>query len=121
MRHHNDIFLVGAGSHQAASATLATHAIDPEESVWSLDEDLDSKGEAIKVLMINIMRPPLTESERVYKGAHRYQDLLSSKGTVLTTCAPPQLLRRVAANFCMEHVTVADLSNIACSCLFGLL
>ena len=41
--------------------------MDVEESVWCLDGDEDSKGQACKTLMISLVRPPLTETEITWK------------------------------------------------------
>ena len=54
-------------SSGGGDSAQASQAIDPEESMWSLDDDMDAAGEDVKVLMVNIMRPPLTESEVMYK------------------------------------------------------
>ena len=45
--------------------------IDLEESLWYLDDDLDAAGEAVKVLNVSMVRPPLTESEVKWKKGER--------------------------------------------------
>jgi hypothetical protein len=42
-------------------------AVDTEESMWCLEEDEDEHGEALKTLMISLVRPPLTDTELTWK------------------------------------------------------
>ena len=41
--------------------------IDEEESLWSLDEEDDAQGQPVKVLMITLVKPPLSEDEIRWK------------------------------------------------------
>ena len=45
--------------------------VDMEESLWSLDEEEDASGQAIKLLMITIVKPPLSEDEIMWKKGDR--------------------------------------------------
>ena len=46
-------------------------AVDLEESMWSLDSSEDVDGEAIRTLMISLVKPPLTETEVTWKRGAR--------------------------------------------------
>lgn len=41
--------------------------VDVEESLWSIDEEDDANGQAIKMLMITLVKPPLSEDEVMWK------------------------------------------------------
>ena len=41
--------------------------IDVEESLWSLDDEEDASGQAIKLLMVTLVKPPLSEDEIMWK------------------------------------------------------
>lgn len=45
--------------------------LDPGECMWSLDEDWDAAGQRCKVLMVSLVRPPLTEEEVVWRKGRR--------------------------------------------------
>jgi len=45
--------------------------IDVEESLWSLDDEEDASGQAIKLLMITLVKPPLSEDEIMWKKGQR--------------------------------------------------
>ena len=41
--------------------------MDVEESLWSLDEEDDAQGRPAKMLMITLVKPPLSEDEVLWK------------------------------------------------------
>jgi hypothetical protein len=41
--------------------------VDVAESMWSLDDDDDAHGQPCKQLMINLVKPPLSEDEIMWK------------------------------------------------------
>mmetsp|Transcript_9128 Transcript_9128/g.15666 ORF Transcript_9128/g.15666 Transcript_9128/m.15666 type:complete len:532 (+) Transcript_9128:380-1975(+) len=43
----------------------------PDECIWSLDEDTDDNGDDIKVLMITLVKPDLTDDEVMWKKGKR--------------------------------------------------
>eukprot|EP00887_Chlorella_sp_A99_P002814 scaffold6.g2814.t1 len=45
--------------------------VDPLQCMWSLDEDCDAAGERCKVLMITLVKPPLSEEEVTWKKGRR--------------------------------------------------
>ena len=45
--------------------------VDVEESLWSLDDEEDAQGQAIKLLMITLVKPPLSEDEVMWKKGKR--------------------------------------------------
>lgn len=47
--------------------------VDPPECMWSLDDETDDNGEKIKLLMITLVKPPLTEDEMQWK-KHKRMD-----------------------------------------------
>ncbi len=50
-------------------------AVDTEESMWCLEDDLDESDENVKTLMISLVQPPLTEDEITWKkGEVSFQD-----------------------------------------------
>lgn len=54
-------------SMDSKNSSLGAQAIDPDESMWSMDDDVSQHGDDMKVLLVHLMRPPLTESEMTYK------------------------------------------------------
>lgn len=42
-------------------------AVDVDESMWCLEDDVEEAGETLKTLMISLIRPPPTESEITWK------------------------------------------------------
>ena len=49
--------------------------VDLQESMWCLDEDEDEGGETCKCLLVNLVKPPLTESEIMWKKRRRNDNL----------------------------------------------
>jgi curved DNA-binding protein CbpA/HSP20 family molecular chaperone IbpA len=49
--------------------------VDVYESMWSLDEETDEQGEDCKCIMVNLVRPPLTQSEKLWKKGKRVDNL----------------------------------------------
>lgn len=49
--------------------------VDVEESMWSLDEDTNEAGEDCKCLLVNLVKPPRTESEIKWKKGKRSDNL----------------------------------------------
>jgi hypothetical protein len=45
--------------------------ITPEQCVWSLDDEVDDDGEDIKLLMITLVKRPVTDEEREWKKGKR--------------------------------------------------
>jgi len=45
--------------------------VDVEESLWSLDDEEVAGGQAIKLLMITLVKPPLSEDEVMWKKGQR--------------------------------------------------
>ncbi|KAK9810351.1 hypothetical protein WJX72_009272 [[Myrmecia] bisecta] len=58
-------------SYWRARDDKGRQVIDPTESMWSLDEEEDAAGEAIKTLMVSLVKPPLTEDEIMWKKGKR--------------------------------------------------
>jgi len=53
--------------------------VDVSESLWSLDDDTsEATGEDCKCLFVNLVKPPLTESEMVWK-KHKRMDNLNAE------------------------------------------
>ena len=45
--------------------------ITPEQCLWSLDDEVDDDGEDIKLLMITLVKRPVTDEEREWKKSKR--------------------------------------------------
>ncbi len=49
--------------------------VDVEQSMWSLDDDTNEEGEDCKCVLVNLVKPPLTESELVWKKKKRQDNM----------------------------------------------
>lgn len=45
--------------------------VEPGEALWALEDDEDEEGERIKLLMVTLPKPPLTEEEILWKKGRR--------------------------------------------------
>ena len=60
--------------------------MDVEESLWSLDEEDDASGQPIKLLMITLVKPPLSEDEIMWKkGLHMPSSIAQHTVTIRQT------------------------------------
>ena len=64
---HLVTWVSGLNRQESGRGNQAWEAVDVEESMWSLDADEDVQGEAIKALMVSLVKPPLTETEVTWK------------------------------------------------------
>ena len=53
--------------------------VDPEQSVWSLEEDADGRGERCKVLTVTLARPGPTEEEVTWKRGRRQDNTAAAR------------------------------------------
>ena len=60
-----------AGSRDEEGKRKDYAFVDVEESLWSLDDEEDASGQAIKLLMITLVKPPLSEDEIMWKKGQR--------------------------------------------------
>jgi len=47
----------------------------PEQCVWSLDDETNDEGERVKMLMITLVKPELTEDEIMWKKGNRMDNM----------------------------------------------
>lgn len=67
--------------------------VDVEESMWSLDEEEGQDGEDCKVLMITLVKPPLTEDEVMWKKGAHYAGLVVGLVTPPASWFQPHILK----------------------------
>ena len=65
--------------------------VDVEESLWSLDDEEDTQGEATKLLMITLVKPPLSEDEIMWKKG------MQQKRGACANCVPNQQIPGITA------------------------
>lgn len=63
---------------EVESRTPDYSVVDVEESLWSLDEEDDAEGQAIKMLMITLVKPPLSEDEVKWKKGDSHNLMLNA-------------------------------------------
>ena len=75
---------------EVESRTPDYSVVDVEESLWSLDEEDDAEGQAIKMLMITLVKPPLSEDEVKWKKGDSKTLMLTAYREI---CAWSRLMR----------------------------